>query len=66
MIIAYIRSRTGEMTPEDVEEEMPRRPGRINLLSVGRFCYAKNYDNVPDICRCPSFIFMLPADTMNS
>ena len=45
------RSRTGEMTPEDVEEEMPRRPGRINLLSVGRFCYAKNYDNVPDICR---------------
>ncbi len=48
---AYIRSRTGEMTPEDVEEEMPRRPGRIILLSVGRFCYAKNYDNVPDICR---------------
>ena len=23
----------------------------INLLSVGRFCEAKNYDNVPDICR---------------
>lgn len=22
----------------------------INLLSVGRFCEAKNYDNVPDIC----------------
>lgn len=23
----------------------------VNLLSVGRFCEAKNYDNVPDICR---------------
>lgn len=23
----------------------------INLLSVGRFCEAKNYDNVPDICK---------------
>ena len=23
----------------------------LNLLSVGRFSYAKNYDNVPDICR---------------
>ena len=22
----------------------------LNLLSVGRFCEAKNYDNVPDIC----------------
>ena len=22
----------------------------VNLLSVGRFCEAKNYDNVPDIC----------------
>ena len=23
----------------------------IRLLSIGRFSYAKNYDNVPDICR---------------
>ena len=23
----------------------------ISLLSVGRFCEAKNFDNVPDICR---------------
>ena len=23
----------------------------INLLSIGRFCEAKNYDNVPDICK---------------
>lgn len=25
--------------------------GRVNLLSVGRFTFAKNFDNVPDICR---------------
>ena len=25
--------------------------GSIRLLSVGRFCTAKNFDNVPDICR---------------
>ena len=25
--------------------------GAIKLLSVGRFCDAKNFDNVPDICR---------------
>ena len=30
---------------------MPREDGVFNLLSVGRFCEAKNYDNVPDICR---------------
>lgn len=25
--------------------------GRINFLSIGRFSYAKNFDNVPDICK---------------
>ena len=25
--------------------------GDINLLSIGRFCEAKNYDNIPDICK---------------
>ena len=25
--------------------------GTINILSIGRFCEAKNYDNVPDIAR---------------
>ena len=33
-----------------VETEMPKHTG-VNLLSIGRFCYAKNFDNVPDICR---------------
>ena len=33
----------------DVSQEIP--PSNINLVSVGRFCLAKNYDNVPDIAR---------------
>lgn len=33
-----------------VQNEMPE-DGSIRLLSIGRFCRAKNYDNVPDICR---------------
>lgn len=32
-----------------VLDEMPQN-GAIRLLSVGRFCNAKNFDNVPDIC----------------
>ena len=31
-----------------VEKEMPEKG--IRLLSIGRFCYQKNFDNVPDIC----------------
>lgn len=31
-----------------VQNEMPE--GSICLLSIGRFCTAKNFDNVPDIC----------------
>ena len=31
-----------------VEEEMPAKG--IRLLSVGRYCTAKNFDNIPDIC----------------
>ena len=34
----------------DVISEMPR-DGSIRLLSVGRFCEAKNFDHVPEICR---------------
>lgn len=33
----------------DVSSEMPKNG--INLLSVGRYCHAKNYDNVPDIVK---------------
>ena len=47
----FVRSRAEEMTAEEVAHEMPREEGVINLLSVGRFSHAKNYDNVPEICR---------------
>lgn len=32
-------------------EGLNRKPGEIILLSIGRFSYAKNFDNIPDICR---------------
>lgn len=34
----------------DVSAEMPD-DGRIKLLSVGRFCEAKNFDSIPAICK---------------
>lgn len=43
----FIRQQAQEF---DVNAEMPDN-GSIKLLSVGRFCEAKNFDNVPDICR---------------
>ena len=36
---------------EEQKIEFKSGTDRINLLSIGRFSYAKNYDNVPDICR---------------
>lgn len=35
------------------EEEFtfPKEDGRINFLSIGRFTYQKNFDNVPEICK---------------
>ncbi len=47
----FVMERAEQISQEIVEKEMPRKEGRVNFLSVGRFCYAKNYDNVPDICR---------------
>lgn len=47
----FVRERAEHIPPEVVRKEMPKENGVTNLLSVGRFCYAKNYDNVPDICR---------------
>ena len=44
----FVRKRAGE---KDVSAEMSKKNGVVNVLSVGRFTDAKNYDNVPDICR---------------
>ena len=46
----FVRRRAELISQNEVENEMPREEGAIRLLSVGRFCEAKNYDNVPDIC----------------
>lgn len=32
----------------DVSQDMPKKG--IRILSIGRFCYQKNFENVPDIC----------------
>ena len=48
--VEFVRSRANLIAKEEVEREMPKEKGVVNLLSVGRFCEAKNYDNVPDIC----------------
>lgn len=41
-----IRSAADGACPEDFP-----RDGSLRLLSIGRYCEAKNFDNVPDICR---------------
>ena len=42
----FVRKKANEM---DASSEMPKRDKGVNVLSVGRFTDAKNYDNVPDI-----------------
>lgn len=44
----FVRKRADDT---NVASEIPKEEGRVNLLSVGRFTDAKNYDNVPDICK---------------
>ena len=46
--VKFVRARADEI---DVSSDMPKTESGINVLSVGRFSDAKNYDNVPDICR---------------
>ena len=47
MPVQFIRKEAERMLPSD----FAREDSSIRLLSIGRFCYAKNFDNVPDICR---------------
>ncbi len=44
---SFVRERSQQ---QNVENEITEK-GAVTLLSVGRFSEAKNYDNVPDICR---------------
>ncbi|MCQ2267589.1 MAG: glycosyltransferase [Bacteroidaceae bacterium] len=43
---AFVRSRAKQQ-----KIDFPHEKNRINLLSIGRFTEAKNFDNVPDILR---------------
>lgn len=47
----FVRERAEQILQEVVSLEMKKEDGIATLLSVGRFCEAKNYDNVPDICK---------------
>ena len=46
MAVKCIERQKDEFT---VKKEMPDDEC-IKILSIGRFCTAKNFDNVPDIC----------------
>ena len=57
----FVRHRADEIGSTDNRQQttdlnqqlsaISHQPSAINLLSIGRFCKAKNYDNVPDICK---------------
>ena len=48
---SFVRERATKYDLYQIEKEMPREKGKTILLSVGRYTTAKNYDNVPTICR---------------
>lgn len=43
----YILQKAGSFS---VSNEMPKEDG-VRVLSIGRFCSAKNFDSVPEICK---------------
>ena len=47
----FVRERAKMEIQTDIHKTSPYNDTTLNLLSVGRFSYAKNYDNVPDICK---------------
>lgn len=61
----FVRERAEQIPQKEILEEMKKGDGDTVLLSVGRFCEAKNYDNVPDICRriigagCPVIWYLI-------
>ena len=50
----FVRKRAEE---KNVSTELFQKRNVVNLLSVGRYSEAKNYDNVPDICRRINSLF---------
>lgn len=47
----YIREKALQIPHEAIAREIKREDGVISIISVGRFVHAKNYDNVPAICK---------------
>ena len=50
----FVRQRANEFDTKGNRQQttdLEKLTANINLLSIGRFCEAKNYDNVPDICK---------------
>lgn len=47
----FIHSQAESIEAYTADESMPHSDGVINFLSIGRFCFAKNFDNVPEICK---------------
>ncbi|MBO5054714.1 MAG: glycosyltransferase [Muribaculaceae bacterium] len=51
ILIENILPRTIVLNRADEFEASTEMTGKINLLSIGRFTYPKNFDNIPDIAR---------------
>ena len=47
----FVIQRAELIPPKEIEKEMPYEENLIRLLSIGRFCYQKNFENIPDICK---------------
>ena len=48
----FILKRANELSQENIAKEMPQSsPNSLIFLSIGRFMEAKNFDNIPSICK---------------
>ena len=47
----YVRQRSGLITSEEIQKEMPVDCDCLNLLTIGRFSEAKKLEEIPAICR---------------
>ena len=47
----YVRQRSGLISTDEIQKEMPVGDGFLNLLTIGRFSEAKKLEEIPAICR---------------
>lgn len=48
---SFVREQAELISQSEIEKEMPCEENTIRLLSIGRFSYPKNFENIPEICR---------------